>query len=620
MTVIQSRFELFQYSMIGIVVYSYVVRFQGFWPFHTSWLFNIREENVDASANYLGWEFFRHGPLSLWPISSIPGLGPIGGSSVAMTDSLPFLAIAFKPFTFWFDTPFQYFGLWIFACFVLQAIFAGKLLSLWISNKLVVLLGVTFFVMSPAFLDRMRFHLPLAAHWLIVASIYFYFTKQRKLIHWLLLGGLTVFVHPYLAPIVGLMFIASELSEIKMNKKSISLAIRNLFLYLVVQIFAAFQSGLLVFGLGSTGKEGLGDFSANVLTLFDPARQSLSPGNRWSNYIQDIPEGSYQYEGFAYLGSGVFAIAFVACLLMVFRSSKITGLVCITVIIVSALLLTYFFSVGHSTGLLLGSLLSLVIGTWKSLLSKKVSIFLFILMSLTLFSFSNRWSAADSTIVFSIPSGLEWALSVFRTTGRFIWLALYSAILFVLVASSRIFKSHFAFVLILVLGNFVGLMESRGGVGIIRSAFKNEVHESTFSDPLWLSIAKEYRHIVIVNPSSNPKLEQTTTDFFEYPVPYLWQDLGRFAAQRKMTINAFYFSRSPDLKYSLESDQIRDVILNGKYNHKTIYVFIDAPMWILAKINHRDQDLIGLLDGLPVLLPDLAGCRSCDLTGFQSKV
>ena len=67
-----------------------------------------------------------------------------------------------------------------------------------------------------------------------------------------------------------------------------------------------------------------------------------------------------------------------------------------------------------------------------------------------------------------------------------------------------------------------------------------------------------------------------------------------------MTINAFYFSRSPDLKYSLESDQIRDVILNGKYNHKTIYVFTDAPMWILAKINHRDQDLIGLLDGLLV--------------------
>ena len=235
------------------------------------------------------------------------------------------------------------------------------------------------------------------------------------------------------------MFIANELSEIKMNKKSISLAIRNLFLYLVMQIFAAFQSGLLVFGLGSTGKEGLGDFSANVLTLFDPARQSLSPGNRWSNYIQDIPEGSYHYEGFAYLGSGVFAIAFVACLLMVFRSSKITGLVYVTAIIVSALLLTYFFSVGHSTGLLIGSLLSLVIGTWKSLLSKKISIFLLVLMSLTLFSFSNRWSAADSTIVFSIPSGLEWALSVFRTTGRFIWLALYSAILFVLVASSRIF-------------------------------------------------------------------------------------------------------------------------------------------------------------------------------------
>ena len=83
-------------------------------------------------------------------------------------------------------------------------------------------------------------------------------------------------------------------------------------------------------------------------------------------------------------------------------------------------------------------------------------------------------------------------------------------------------------------------------------------------------------------------------------------------------MNDFYFSRTSDL--GNEIDQLQEIILSGKFDSNTIYVFTDAQMWILAKINHREQDLIGLLDGLPVLLPGLASCTSCDLTGFQSKV
>ena len=127
-------------ALNGFLAYWFVTRFNGFWPLHTNWLFNVRDGNVDASANYLGWEFFRHDSLLQWPIGKISTVGPAGGSSVAMTDSLPLLAILFKPFTFWFDTPFQYFGIWIFVCFILQAVFASKLLSLWVSNHFVVFL------------------------------------------------------------------------------------------------------------------------------------------------------------------------------------------------------------------------------------------------------------------------------------------------------------------------------------------------------------------------------------------------------------------------------------------------------------------------------------------------
>ena len=85
-----------------------------------------------------------------------------------------------------------------------------------------------------------------------------------------------------------------------------------------------------------------------------------------------------------------------------------------------------------------------------------------------------------------------------------------------------------------------------------------------------------------------------------------------------MSINDFYFSRTSDL--TSEVEQLQGIVSSGKFDSNAIYVFTDASMWILAKINHREQDLIGLLDGLPVLLPGLANCTSCDLTGFRSKV
>ena len=63
-------------ALNGFFAYWFVTRFNGFWPLHTNWLFNVREENVDASANYLGWEFFRHDSLLQWPIGKISTVGP----------------------------------------------------------------------------------------------------------------------------------------------------------------------------------------------------------------------------------------------------------------------------------------------------------------------------------------------------------------------------------------------------------------------------------------------------------------------------------------------------------------------------------------------------------------
>jgi hypothetical protein len=173
--------------------------------------------------------------------------------------------------------------------------------------------------------------------------------------------------------------------------------------------------------------------------------------------------------------------------------------------------------------------------------------------------------------------------------------------------------------LVLVLVSALGFQvrESLGAFGIVRASFDNAEHRSNLRSPLWSELVKQYQKIVIVNPTAAPKLESTTPDFSFFAVPYIWQDLGRLAADNEMSINDFYFSRTSDL--ASEVEQLQEIISSGTFDSNSIYVFTDAPMWILAKINHQEQDLIGLLDGLPVLLPGLASCTSCDLTGFQSK-
>ena len=174
--------------------------------------------------------------------------------------------------------------------------------------------------------------------------------------------------------------------------------------------------------------------------------------------------------------------------------------------------------------------------------------------------------------------------------------------------------------MVLVLVSALGFQvrESLGAFGIVRASFDNAEHESNLRSPLWSEVAKQYQKIVIVNPTATPKLDSKTPDFSTFAVPYIWQDLGRLAADNEMSMNDFYFSRTSDL--ASEVEQLQEIVSSGTFDSNSIYVFTDAPMWILAKINHREQDLIGLLDGLPVLLPGLASCTSCDLTGFQSKV
>lgn len=77
---------------------------------------------------------------------------------MAFTDSIPMLALILKPFSPWLPESFQYFGLWMLACFVLNGYFGLRLMAHATQSQLLRLLGALFFILSPPLIFRAHGH------------------------------------------------------------------------------------------------------------------------------------------------------------------------------------------------------------------------------------------------------------------------------------------------------------------------------------------------------------------------------------------------------------------------------------------------------------------------------
>ena len=110
---------------LGFIVFLVIVGPLPLDPTNIDWL----KGNKDPTQHYLGLAFYLNSPWQ-WPLGLNPQYGLDISSSIVYSDSIPLLAITFKALSGWLTTPFQYFGWWLLACFILQAWFAWKLLSL----------------------------------------------------------------------------------------------------------------------------------------------------------------------------------------------------------------------------------------------------------------------------------------------------------------------------------------------------------------------------------------------------------------------------------------------------------------------------------------------------------
>ena len=603
--------------LVGFLAYAYVTHFNGLNPFKVDWLLPFWRGTVDSSDHYIGWEFFRQAPLLQWPPGKSPNLGPTGGSGVALTDSLPLFAFLFKPLLHWSNRPFQYFGMWILACFVLQALFAWKLITVWIKKWEQALLTVLFICLMPMYLDRMTWHFALAGHWLLLAGLFLMFTENFSIRKWMALGIAATLIQPYLAIMVSILCLLTLLAHYAPIQKLGWIAFRATTFGAIVFV-TGWLTGLLQFGLGAAGGSGFGRYSANVLTWVDPG---FTEFNRftWSRVVPDQLQGDGQYEGLGFLGAGVLLVAVVAWAILIFRSTWLRRALLILPSVVAPILWgrtgTTQFKLCALFGLLIGIIL-VAVHSQLAIAKSRTYIYVSGLGLLSLGAISNVVFVGDHSVdPFPISSQLEPLFSVVRSSGRLHWPVTYLLTCLIIVAASRNLRRYVA-TAVLILAFSFQIHDARDAIAITRESFIRGSAPEFLVSPLWETFGDRYSKVAILLPNVDPMLHPTNPDFSPPDYSYLWRDVGLFAIKHRMQLNSFYFSREPTIQQDSESKILEAAILAQSLDSDTLYVFINSALWNFSKVHSYRENLLGILDNVPILAPGLLPCSKCDLTGF----
>lgn len=294
--------NIFIWGIIGALVFLSIYGLIPLDVTYDHWIMNGYVEG-DIQQHYAGWLAYRQSNWS-FPLGKVDSLG---GAVITYTDSLPLISIFFKVFNVLLPETFQFFGIYIFLCFILQGISSGMLINLFSQDKIFTNIGVVLFCYSPIMIERAFRHTALASHWLIIFMLYFYFKsrKDQKLsLKCCILPVLCIGIHPYFLPMVfGLMFaVCVELLIIN---------VKTLFrsaIALTSSLAMTLGTGYLIGALGTTeslSRSGFGHYSMNLNSIVNPISCS---GIVWSKFFKVLPQIRGNYDGFNYLGLGVILL------------------------------------------------------------------------------------------------------------------------------------------------------------------------------------------------------------------------------------------------------------------------------------------------------------------------
>ena len=483
-------------------------------PFYTEWL----TTGGDLTQHYLGWEYFRKSDW-YFPIGLTNQIAYPLKTSVIYTDSIPLFAVVFKVLISRYDGRFQYFGLWGMCCFMLQGYLAAKIIQYWIKDKWQVLLGSLLFIWSPVVIFRMYYHTSLAAHWLILISLYLWVVHKdnyqkviKTSLQWGMIGILIASIHLYFVPMCGallggyILFSFIEERKIKIRYFLPGVAFLTGLLG-TMTLLGGFSSNV-----SSGSSDGLGYFSFNLNGFFNPIGYS-----KIMKWLEVYKEG--QYEGFAYLGLGI-------------------------IILLGFAILSYLIS--------LKKYLQVIKENWM-----KIVISVGVILGLTLLAASHKITF-NEYLLFELPD-IDIMIdywSIFRSSGRLIWPVYYvvflTAIIKVLKLFSEYSQNKIVVYSVLIITFVVQMYDMSDKLIAIHNNYAQIISDTkVFDGDLWNKMEeKNYEHVFWVSHNIDKEI-------------MLFAD---WALEHDMTMSNFYFARSVDVREQRRKEMQR-------LTKDTLYVF-----------------------------------------------
>lgn len=479
----------------------------------------------DPAQHWVGWEFFRHTPLLQWPIGNNVNYGIELNNSIVYTDSIPIFAVLFKLFAFALPETFQYTGIWLLLCFVLQGVTSFILIEKLTHNRLYALLASIIFAAAVPFIHRTGGHFALSAHWLIIASLCLYFNRRYATKTWLCLLLLASWVHAYILAMMLIVWMADlatrvKNGELKLRPVCFIVVITGVALYVAMYAIGYFTIS------NSFSSGGYGYYKLNLNSLINPYYPP------YSSFIKPMPAGDGEYEGINYLGFGVLLMLLM--ILFIARATRTK------------------------------------IGAW---LKPHYILIAFCVMT-ACYALSNNIALGTNTLVeFYIPKALEGVTKSFRASGRFFWVVYYIILVAAVIGIYRLLNKRNATLLLLFCA-FLHIYDIHHIFKERRKSFSHKNVDYTMTSPEWAQVAKEYKKVLAVDPWA----------FSEEYVKWAY-----FVSTNNMAMNFGYFARFNGDSWNQQTKEIESAVDSGKLDPNAIYLFKDKARYenTLNKLGDR---------------------------------
>lgn len=335
----------------------------------------------DYNAYLVAWQYFLHDQWRL-PIFDLPAMGYPEGGSALFNDALPLTLVPSKVIYSLAGFAPNPFGPWIFLTYVLLGAFASRLVAACgVRAPIALAVGAFLAVGKMLFLWRLG-HVAISSHFVIVWALVLYVENVRDrrfgFGEHLALSLATLLINAYLLVMVALLQAATVLTLMIRRQFTRADVVRTgaiggavVAVALLLGYGAMFEPGPASMRAG-----GFGHFSWNLATFVVPPHQLWGP----TPVVRDATGG--QYEGDGYIGGGVVLL--------------VLGLVLLRPLQVAATLRQHW-------------VLTLTV------------------LACMAFAASNRVYVGSHLLVeIPISERLQDLASLFRASGRFIWVAAYA--------------------------------------------------------------------------------------------------------------------------------------------------------------------------------------------------